>query len=402
MNRATLQSLVRAMATTPIARQFIEEYSEELSDNPVFQTAAQNVATLASRSKVVTPQERSAGIVLFGLIREAFDTELSGPKNAKSLRDEPPAPTPGTTPVLSRETFQLPKPPPTASKPEIQGVRIRDVATESPARAKKVREKQTLSERLQAAPMGPLPEIRTNPVSAKRIPIMTEAFFRDARHVSVTQYSDGLKREGQHMVKGDGTEVFVTKQGEEKQCRNQGLRAADVLTRHRDLIGASREGKDILQRFAVGQLNATAALDSARRTVMELFRRTTGQVLSQETIRHWEVYPVHGSPSPELREARTIASVPVRAAVRRGKEWEPIKVPSHEPDRREIPMKDAEAERPRKGADKLRGWDRKPATPENNSILFLRKHGYNASGDVPTRATPYVDIKVQGGWIVGK
>lgn len=394
-----LQSLIRAMATTPIARQFIEEYSDELSENPKLQTAAQNVALLASRSKVVTPQERAAGIVLFGLIREAFDAELNGPKREKSLRDEPPAPTPGTTPIFSREVVRIQRAETPKETKEVQGVTVRQVESEPVQKVRRGRVKQTLSQKPAAPVLAPLPEIRTNPV--RDIPAATKAFFVDARHVSVTQYSDGLRREGQHVVKGDGTEVFLSKQGEEKVIRNQGLRAADVLMRHRDIIGASREGRNILQRFAVGQLSAGAAVDSARRTVAELWRRTTGQALTNDIVRHWDAYQPHGSPTQELRAARAVASVPVNAAVRRGKEWEPIKVPANPEDRIPIAMKESEEERPRKGADKLRGWDRKPATPENNSILFLRKHGYNAGGELPTKATPYVDIKVQGGWIVG-
>lgn len=352
-----LSVLVRAMATSSNAREFVADNAEELSTLPQFAAKVATVAELAGRFKAIGPAERGAGVSLYGAIREAFEAELAGGKvQTKSLKDQPPAAEYRTTPAIDlaaikREKAEREAAAARAANPAtVEGVKVRNLAKSATAAEKSAAKRpamRKLGETKAATVAAPLPKLAIPAV--KDLVAESLAFFAATRHVAVTQQGITWSRKertkqgdmevrGAHVVRGDGTEIFLCDNGDVRELKGRGVSPVAILRDHAAIIGATEAGAIILRRHAAGQMNPVAALDQARDLVANKFRRATGRTIDVAMVEHRVCEAaqemIETGPDSDLLEQRWVAAqVEDRAsvaAVRQGREWKPL------PDREDV------------------------------------------------------------------
>ncbi len=352
-----LASLIRAMATSSNAREFLADNADELATLPQLAAKVERVASFAG-NKAIGPAERGAGVALFGAIREAFEAELAGGKvRTKSLKDQPVAKTEGTRTMvdvaaIQREIAERKAAEIRATTPQVvEGVKVRNLAKSATAAERKGAKRpamRKLGEEKTPVKVAPLPTLAIAPV--KDLVAESIAFFAATRHMAVTQQGITWSRKemtskgemeirGAHVVRGDGTEVFICDNGDIREIKGKGVSPVAILRDHAAIIGASHEGSIILRRHAAGQLNPVAAVDQARHLVANRFRRETGRTIDVAMVemRVCEAAQarIETGPDADLLEARYVASTVENrnavGAVMTRKGWEPLK------DREDVP-----------------------------------------------------------------
>lgn len=283
-----LRLLCRAMATEPIARNFVTEFSEEISAVPQAVYLAATIQDFAKKSKVVTTPERNAGAALYRVIRDAFEITLKStttPNATTTTTAIPPVPigTKVTRCPTTDENGRVPKAARTKAGPARSSV-------DSP--------RATIA----------LPPVKVTVVPEEKRPAARMAFFADARRVSLTQ--TGITDDADLIMRTDFNAVKLLAEG---------LDPSHVMKVHRDIVAETPEGLRVLTEYEHHQIGASAALDIARRVVMCAHR---GQPFDPSTLeRHWDAYPPPGTCTNEHRAARAAAQVRANAAIRNGRGW---------------------------------------------------------------------------------
>lgn len=287
-----LSDLVRAMAIYPIARAFVKDFSDEILETGSTEalTLASSIEVMASKSKVETSVERNAGKALYRVIRDAFEETLKARPASEASNAKPQTLVgPKVTKCPStNEDGKIPKAPKAKGKSTASGD-----SKNSPAFSR-----QTIA----------LPPVNVTVIPENHRAAARMAFFADARHVGHTQA--GVSEDSEIVRKTDFNAIRFL------DSRNPGQKPEDVMRKHRDIIGATKEGYLLLQQYEHHQIGAYAALDAARRILShEHHHAALPDPLHEVSPRRWNVLPLKGTPTEDERFARQVAAIPAKAAV---------------------------------------------------------------------------------------
>jgi len=328
MRDAVLRVLSRAMATQSVARHFVAECSDELSAIP---EAASLVATITRLSAalpngkvpVIGVAEKSAGVALFGLIRDKWGETL------KATTPLPTGKVPVTVPRLAeglvvkriapmgeygkqvgegivkkggKVKVQTKGANPNGSEPADHAERVRQVIALPPVKVTVVPTLQRAAARHAFFAQSNRVEYRQSGIIADPDPVATRIIMRPGLP---TFFAETVSRKG---PKGDDLKAAdFPNMGAAKKV---GIDPRVVLATHRDIIGSNPEGLRVLTVYEHHAIGPYAALDMVRRI---LHAEHIGH--PKVTIQLWISHDPPGVPTPELREARRAAEVEAKGAV---------------------------------------------------------------------------------------
>lgn len=295
---STLSILVRAMATYPVARKFLEDYSDELAiiATPEMSHLADVVRSEASQHKMPSVAERSAGVALYRLIRDAFDATLVS-KDPK--------------PATSKAIVAAPLPPSIAAKLVSQ---VAPQVASKPAKAKgEVSAPQRVERKSGERATVQLPTVKVNAIPTQKLAAHRQAFFADARRVDYTQAALSEKALNLPLDQYYFSGAF-------KDTKKPGLDPAEVMRKHRDIIGSTPEGLATLTQYEHHCIGAYAALDIARRILAN--EHKGGHV--PRTLQQYTSRQPNGTPTSEYRDYVATMRQPTLAEVRVNGKWQPL------------------------------------------------------------------------------
>ncbi len=333
MSEAILRVLSRAMATQSVARHFVAECSEELSVIPEAATLVATIMRLSAplpngKVPVVGVAEKSAGVALFGLIRDKWAESLKSSDPLPTRKPLVPVPRLAEGLVVQRiatmgehgkqvgEGIVKLK----GGKIKVQGSKSAPNPKGSEAADHAERVRQVIA----------LPSVKVDVVPMLQRAAARHAFFAQANRVEYRQ--SGIIADPEpvatRIILKPGQPTFFAETVTRKGPKGDDLKAADfpnmgaakkvgidprvVLAMHRDIIGSNPEGIRVLTCYEHHAIGPYAALDMVRR------------ILHAEHIGHpkvtfiqlWIAHDPPGVPTPELREARRAAEVLANGQVR--------------------------------------------------------------------------------------